>query len=960
MNEQAFLVMFQNHLEGQRQEQNCVRRSQIVLNSALRECKATTLISSAKMSIGMSELDTMQVNADAEDYKSSNDAEDGKMTVGGGVIGKPGMEPGSTKEPLQRSQLETLQRTQHKLYKTAGLRYCRKPSEGGYQGLRRIAAESLDNGTSGRPEEDAVGCPNTTTVRLSREVLQVDTQWMSQKKLCIVETQSYPSDACILKMGIHPYETYNYSRDGDVILGGNLQLSLLSGKDKEIFKVKPIGSICVGQHLHYLRHLLAFAFAIEEINNRTDLLPNITLGFLVYDSCYSDEISVLNILRVLSSLQYPVPNYRCYQKGRLVAVIGQLMSSPTCSSASITGMYRYPQISYGALDPILNDRVQFPSLYRTVPDDRSQYEAIIQLLKHFGWTWVGIMASEDDSNMRASEELRNEIIRSGACVAFLVVLTSSKGFNTAIKVLTNTTANVIIVYSRFVYFIEFMRKIQEVQLPRKVWISSAPLIIITENWFEKYLYQFNGSLMLSVHKGEIPGLRDFMYGITHSNMLHMNLLTMLWFATFHCAPENLPTREWPVNERKCTERDELRFLDASTFDLNNLRFSYSIYIAVYAVAYALHIVYSSEIQQNGFVNKSSLPQNSLSRQTPNSVCTESCTPGYRKAPRKGQPVCCYDCVPCSEGEITTMIDMENCEPCPEDQWSNEKRDLCIPRDIVFLSYQEPLGVVLASVAILFCLITAAVMAIFIKHHKTPLVKANNRNLSYMLLLSLILSFLCSLLFIGHPLKMTCLLQQPVFGIIFTVAVSTILAKTIKVAIAFNATKPKSNLKKWLDARVSNCIILLCSLGEVVICLVWLLISPPFPDYDTKSESGKMVLKCNYGSGMAFYLVVGYMGGLAFLSFVVAFLVRKLPDSFNETQLITFSMLVFCSVWVSFIPVYLSTKGKYMVAVEIFAILTSSAGLLVFIFIPKCYIILFKPEMNTRKHLMGKQSNNDNL
>ncbi|XP_029435646.1 vomeronasal type-2 receptor 26-like [Rhinatrema bivittatum] len=792
------------------------------------------------------------------------------------------------------------------------------------------------------------------------------------------------------------------------------------------------------QHLHYLRHLLAFAFAIEEINNRTDLLPNITLGFLVYDSCYSDDISVLNILRVLSSLLYPVPNYRCYQKGRLVAVIGHLMSSPTCSSASITGMYRYPQISYGALDPILNDRVQFPSLYRTVPDDRSQYEAIIQLLKHFGWTWVGILASEDDSNVRASEELRNEIIRSGACVAFLVILTMSdlKGFNTATKVLTNTTANVIIVYSRYIYFLELMKKVQDAQLPRKVWISSATLIIITDDWFKNYLYAFNGSLMLSVHKGEIPGLRDFIYGITHSKMLHMNLLTMLWFATFHCAPENLPYDEWPVKERKCTERDELRFLDASTFDLNNLRFSYSIYIAVYAVAYALHHVYSSEVQQGGFVNKSSLIQNSFSRQlnhhlknihfrtsagdeiffddegkipgrfdiinwlifpngtvkkvhigsftssaplghqllinvsaiewgpniiqTPHSVCTESCAPGYRKAPREGPHVCCYDCVPCSEGEITTMTDMENCETCPEDQWSNEKRDLCIPRDIVFLSYQEPLGVALASVTILFCIITAGVIAIFIKHHKTPLVKANNRYLSYMLLLSLILSFLCSLLFIGHPLKVTCLLQQSAFGIIFTVAVSTVLAKTIKVAIAFNATKPNSKLKKWLDARVSNCIILLCSLGEVLICLVWLLISPPFPDYDTKSESGKMILKCNYGSGIAFYLVVGYMGGLAFLSFVVAFLVRKLPDSFNETQLITFSMLVFCTVWVSFIPAYLSTKGKYMVAVEIFAILTSSAGLLVFIFIPKCYIILFKPEMNTRKHLMGKQSNNDNF
>ncbi|XP_029435656.1 vomeronasal type-2 receptor 116-like [Rhinatrema bivittatum] len=486
---------------------------------------------------------------------------------------------------------------------------------------------------------------------------------------------------------------------------------------------------------------------------------------------------------------------------------------------------------YGALDPIFNDRVQFPSLYRTVPDDRSQYEAIIPITEAL---WLD-----------------------------LVVLTLSdlKGFNTATKVLTNTTLNH--------------------QLKNIHFRTSA------------------GDEIFFDDEGKVPGQFDIINWLIFPNGTVKNVQ----IGSF--------TSSAPVGHQ--------------------------LLINVSAIEWGPNII-----------------------QTPHSVCTESCTPGYRKAPRKGQPVCCYDCVPCSEGEITTMIDMETCEPCPEDQWSNEKRDLCIPRDIVFLSYQEPLGVALASVAILFCLITAAVMAIFIKHHKTPLVKANNSYLSYMLLLSLILSFLCSLLFIGHPLKVTCLLQQPVFGIIFTVAVSTVLAKTIKVAIAFNATKPNSKLKKWLDARVSNYIILLCSLGEVLICLVWLLISPPFPDYDTKSESGKMILKCNYGSGIAFYLVVGYMGGLAFLSFVVAFLVRKLPDSFNETQLITFSMLVFCTVWVSFIPVYLSTKGRYMVAVEIFAILTSSAGLLVFIFIPKCYIILFKPEMNTRKHLMGKQSNNDNF
>nr|XP_033771489.1 vomeronasal type-2 receptor 26-like [Geotrypetes seraphini] len=343
-------------------------------------------------------------------------------------------------------------------------------------------------------------------------------------------------------------------------------------------------------------------------------------------------------------------------------------------------------------------------------------------------------------------------------------------------------------------------------------------------------------------------------------------------------------------------------------------------------------------------------ESSFTQTPPQFRCTPSCHPGYRKLIKEGKPVCCYDCILCAEGEISNQTDMDTCTTCPDDQWSNKKRDACIPKVITFLSFEEHLGIALTSISMFFFLITAVILGVFIYYRDTPIVRANNRDLSYIILISLMFCFLCSLLFIGHPVDVICILRQTIFGITFSIALSSILAKTITVVTAFQAAKPGSKLRKWMGSRVSICIILSCSVIQTILCLAWLFTAPPFIFLNLKSEIGIILIECNEGSVIAFYCVLGYLGFLAGISFIIAFLARNLPGSFNEAKNITFSMLVFCSVWISFIPTYLSSKGKYMVAVEIFAILASSSGLLGCIFFPKCYIILLRPERNNKKDL----------
>ncbi|XP_058023743.1 vomeronasal type-2 receptor 26-like [Ahaetulla prasina] len=765
-----------------------------------------------------------------------------------------------------------------------------------------------------------------------------------------------------------------------------------------------------------------------QINQNSQILPNISLGYDVYENYYEARMTADALMDLLSTGQANVPNYLCGTEKRLLAVIEGAESDISNQISTMSSLYKMPQISYGFVSETLNDKTRFPFIYRMVPKEDYLYWGIAKMLQRFGWNWVGLLAPDTNNGKRFLQTLNPILTSNTICVAFSVSIPT---LSWKMSLLRNEPfdlwnhVSVLIYYGEIRYFYHFIRFIQiSVQshikpLLAKVWITTA-----TWDLFMNLSYDIlsprhlQGFFSFLIHVGKRPRYDEAFF------------IPMQKFGrkAFNCSYSK---HVFSVKGRmRCQENEDLETLREEVVEKTLSLDGYGIYNLAWAVARASHAAYLSRskpkamkerdrrlilqkwqlhpflgvshfyntcmkgvfLDEKGdlaakfdivnwmpFPNKSfgavkfgriDRPRGSkdlefildqevtnwsrkFNQSLPRSRCTESCRPGQAKVVLEGRPLCCYGCAMCAKGTISTQEDAEKCTRCPEDQHPNKEQTECIPKKVTFLSYKEDMGIILASFSLILSLVTAFILAIFIKFLETPIVKANNRDLSYILLVSLLLSFLTSLLFIGRPRAATCLLRQTSFSIIFSIAVSSILAKTITVVLAFLATRPGNAVRRWLGKTLANCIVLSGSSLQAIICSIWLGVSSPFPEADMHSQPEEIVLKCNEGSVTMFYGALSYMGFLAAICFTVAFLARNLPGAFNEAKLITFSMLVFCSVWVSFVPTYLSTKGKYMVAVQVFSILASSAGLVGCMFIPKCYIVLIRPDLNTKEQLTAK-------
>ncbi|XP_041120331.1 extracellular calcium-sensing receptor-like isoform X1 [Polyodon spathula] len=820
-----------------------------------------------------------------------------------------------------------------------------------------------------------------------------------------------------------------FSKDGDIVIGGIFSFHNNLIDDKPVFNVVPKPLKCKGSlNLVEYQFAVTMIFAIEEINNRTDILPGVSLGYTIYDACGSIQLAIRAALALINGPgKDTFSDKSCTKSSTAHAIIAQSGSSPTIGVATAVGPFHIPVISHFATCSCLSNKNEYPSFFRTIPSDYYQSRALAQLVKHFGWTWVGTIRSDNDYGNSGMATFVKAARQEGVCIEYSEAIYRTYPREKIVKTvdtIKKSSSKVIVAFTSFIDLEFLLKELLLQNVTGLQWIGSESWIT-NRNLASKGSYiVLGGAVGFSIRNAVITGLKEFLLNIRPSDTPG---LKEFWETVFSCTLTNTENTTLSI---QCTGSEHLGEVKNQYTDVSELRITNNVYKAVYAAAYSLHNLFTCKSDKGSFANKTcenrtttepwqvlhylktvnfttkngesvyfddngdptakyelvnwqltkegktqfvtigiydaSLPQgkqfvmNNIrivwaddQDRVPKSVCSESCPPGTRKAVQKGKPVCCFDCIPCAEGEISNQTDSIDCVKCSLEHRSNEQKDGCILKDIEFLSFAEIMGILLAIFSLIGACLTAAIAIVFFLYRDTPIVRANNSELSFLLLFSLALCFLCALTFIGQPSEWSCMLRHTAFGITFVLCISCVLGKTIVVLMAFRSTLPGNNMMKWFGPAQQRLSVFAFTFIQALICTLWLTLSPPFPNKNIRSYKDRIILECDLGSAAAFYAVLGYIGFLAAMCFVLAFLARKLPDNFNEAKYITFSMLIFCAVWITFIPAYISSPGKYTVAVEIFAILSSSFGLLFCIFVPKCYIILLKPEKNTKKHLMGK-------
>ena len=197
----------------------------------------------------------------------------------------------------------------------------------------------------------------------------------------------------------------------------------------------------------------------------------------------------------------------------------------------------------------------------------------------------------------------------------------------------------------------------------------------------------------------------------------------------------------------------------------------------------------------------------------------------------------------------------------------------------------------------------------------------------------------------RPSLITCYLSRIMPGFSLSLIYGALITKTNRIARILASSKKRIITKKPRFMSLTAQIII----TFIIIAIECSLIVTGFilesnVSVVTYPQRNKAQIQCYY-SVLTVLGPLGYNMLLVALCTFYAIRTRNLPENFNEAKFIGFSMYTTCVIWMAFIPLYFGSDFK--VITLCISTSFSSTVILAFLFVPKVYIIIFRPEKNQR-------------
>ncbi|XP_049577938.1 metabotropic glutamate receptor 3 [Syngnathus scovelli] len=824
----------------------------------------------------------------------------------------------------------------------------------------------------------------------------------------------------LLSVGDPPPSRREIRIEGDLVLGGLFPVHEKGGGMEECGRVNEDRGI---------QRLEAMLFAIDAINRDPVLLPGVTLGVHILDTCSRDTYALEQALEFVrasltkvddSEFICPDGSYALQDDNPLAiaGVIGGSFSSVSIQVANLLRLFQIPQISYASTSAKLSDKTRYDYFARTVPPDFYQAKAMAEILRFFNWTYVSTVASEGDYGETGIEAFEQEARMRNICIATSEKVGRSnakKSYEAVIRqLLQKPNARVAVLFLRS----DDAREL----LAAAAGLNASFIWVASDGWgAQESIVKGNevtaeGAITLELAANHVPEFNRYFLSLNPYKNLRNPWFKEFWEQRFQCSLGN-GGGEAPLSPcDKDLSMDKVNFEPESKimFVVN----------AVYAMAYALN-----NMQRSLCFNTSTLCDNmkaldgrrlyrdfilnvsftapfspagsetavkfdsqgdgvgrynifsyqrsgerfayvpvgewaeSLSlngaliqwpkEAAPSSQCSDPCERNEMKKMQAGE-YCCWICTACEPHEY--LADEFTCSPCAPGQWPTDDLTSCyeLPED--YIMWEDAWAIGPITIACVGFMCTGLVLWVLVRHNDTPLVKASGRELCYILLLGVFMSYTMTFLFLAKPSPAICALRRLGLGTSFAVCYAALLTKTNRIARIFGGVKDGAGAARPRFISPSSQVFICLSLISVqlVMVSVWLLLEVPGTRRFTLPERRQtVILKCNVRDA-SMLLSLSYDVLLVILCTVYAFKTRKCPENFNEAKFIGFTMYTTCIIWLAFLPIFYVTSSDYRVQTTTMCISVSLSGFVVLgcMFAPKVHIIMFQPQKNVTSHRLN--------